>query len=1004
MANAIDIVVNATDRASSKINKIGGAFDSLQKKAQKASGAITAIGAIGGAGLFAVAKAGIDMNSTLETSDARWTTLLKSSEEAEKQMAWMKKFSKQTPFNYKDVDATATALMGMGLGLEDVNKWLPALGDASSVLGGGSETVKGLGMALGQMNAKGKVSAEEMQQLAERGVNAWQMLADGMGMTQGEVRKLSEDGKLLAKDALPLIYEGMQKTFGGGTENLMKSTTGQAMLARENFNWLAQTLTSGAFDWFGANVLPMINKGLMALTSTFEGGLLAGFQKLWNSGTKAKVVMVALASVFGGALIGGLVLVGSAFASAVVAMAPFIATAGVIIGLAYLIYDNWGILAPYFQTLWNSIVNGFNSAKAILSAGWTWLVNLWNTYKPTVIEWLKLAFQGLLTAYNVVKTGLANGWTWLVTTWNNVKPTVFDGLKSTWSFLVEAFDRTKTALSDGWTWLVGVWNDNKPAIFDLLQQYWTNLQTVWGALASVLVAGWNFLVDAWTSKGESVKGLFSGIKTVWDTLKTAFEIALPIIVSVLDMILSNIQILWTNAGPILESFKSLWDTLKNAFMAILPIIQTVAQIVGVVLFTAFTIAIGVINGVILAIGPLIQAVVNVIQFIINLGISVIKVFQGDFKGAFDYAKLAFGNLMDAIGNIITAIIQFFVGFAKGVWSIIRPFASDMWDKFKEMMSNIWNSITEGVGNILTSIGDWVVNMVTKAQDLKTKFDNKMIELMTSALTAIVEGVAKLLQKIGKFVTDMVDKGQKLKSDFKAKMVEVMLGAVTAISEGISDMITEAGSWVKEFVTSGGELIGGFIKGVTGKAKDLVGAVSGVLSKARDLLPFSPAKKGPLSDLDKSGESFFPTWYRGALKNSNSMVSVLTKQFKRVAPEKIIKDNKKLFQFSNTSPLAKYFNAIIEDGDYMNDWITHLPDSMRESLMKVGKEFSQLEGLSVFTGGKQKVVVTHEHQHSGKVTVEGDNSTEEVNFVRDSVQGTSEETFMSDFRQTVRSRK
>ncbi|MCM2590480.1 tape measure protein [Rossellomorea marisflavi] len=100
------------------------------------------------------------------------------------------------------------------------------------------------------MNAKGKVSSEEFQQLVQRGMNAWQMLADGMGMTQGEVRKLSWDGKLLAKDALPLIYEGMQKTFGGGTQNLTKSTTGQCSGKVLNLCYVELFGSSGVWSRF----------------------------------------------------------------------------------------------------------------------------------------------------------------------------------------------------------------------------------------------------------------------------------------------------------------------------------------------------------------------------------------------------------------------------------------------------------------------------------------------------------------------------------------------------------------------------------------------------------------------------------------------------------------------------------------------------------------------------------------------------------------------------------
>jgi hypothetical protein len=45
-------------------------------------------------------------------------------------------------------------------------------------------------------------------------------------------------------------------------------------------------------------------------------------------------------------------------------------------------------------------------------------------------------------------------------------------------------------------------------------------------------------------------------------------------------------------------------------------------------------------------------------------------------------------------------------------------------------------------------------------------------------------------------------------------------------------------------------------------------------------------------------------------------------------------------------LQEYFNAIFEDGDYLNDWITHIPKTMKNTVAKVGQNFADLEGLIV----------------------------------------------------------
>lgn len=83
----------------------------------------------------------------------------------------------------------------------------------------------------------------------------------------------------------------------------------------------------------------------------------------------------------------------------------------------------------------------------------------------------------------------------------------------------------------------------------------------------------------------------------------------------------------------------------------------------------------------------------------------------------------------------------------------------------------------------------------------------------------------------------------------------MSKALDAVIDGVKDILSGIKNWFSDMVESGKGLISAFtdcIKEGFGKA---VTAVKDGLKKVRDFLLFSPAKKVPLSDLDKSGESF-----------------------------------------------------------------------------------------------------------------------------------------------------
>lgn len=556
--NAIDITINAQDRASKKIKGLGKTFDTLHSKAEKAMGVISGIGAVAGAGLGAVAVAGVKMNSTLEQSEAKWTTLLKSSQKAEKQMAWMMDYAKQTPFDYEGIDATATALMGMGMSLEDVNKWLPTLGDASAVLGGGAETVEGLGRALGQMNAKGRVSAEEMQQLAERGVNAWQMLADGMGLPQAEVRKLSEEGKILAEDALPHIYEGMQKAFGGGTANLMQSTVGQAMEAGEQFSYLSGVLTSGAYNWFGANVLPMVNSAMESLISIFEGGLLSGFQKLWDSSTQAKIVLLTLAGVITGALIGAIFALAPAIVSAVVAFAPFLAIGMAVAGLATIIITYWEPIKAFFVNTFGSLYNSFVS----------FFQGIWTLIQPIVmmvVDFLVSKFQEFGAFWNehwgMIKQAFVNIWTFI----SGFISTTLDVILAIFNFV---FPAIKMVVLSVWEGIKNIINGALNFIMGIIQVF----------------AG--LFTGNWSKMWEGIKNmLFGAVEFIWGIIQTFF---MGKIIGAIGKFASSglkfITSFGSKAGSAISKFASnVWSKIKSMVSNVISSIKNwVSNMIGAV--------------------------------------------------------------------------------------------------------------------------------------------------------------------------------------------------------------------------------------------------------------------------------------------------------------------------------------------------------------------------------------------------------------------------------------
>lgn len=163
---------------------------------------------------------GFDFNSLMEKSRISFGVIMKDADGAKAHLEELAKFAEQTPFEFADVITGSRRLQAMGYTAQEVIPALRDIGDAAAAMGGDADVFSGIVTALGQMKTKGRLAAEEMNQLAERGIPAWRILSEETGKTIEQLRKLSERGKLSGSVAADLIQQGLRRNYGGMGEEL----------------------------------------------------------------------------------------------------------------------------------------------------------------------------------------------------------------------------------------------------------------------------------------------------------------------------------------------------------------------------------------------------------------------------------------------------------------------------------------------------------------------------------------------------------------------------------------------------------------------------------------------------------------------------------------------------------------------------------------------------------------------------------------------------------------
>ena len=198
------------------------------------------------------------------------------------------KFAKESPFTTGDVIQNTQKMLAMGWDAETIIDDMRTIGDAAAATGKGTQGLDQITLALAQIQTKGKVSAEELNQLAEAGISAKRYLAEGLGYGGDDaglakLYKDLENGSVYAQEGLAAILQGMKEFEGMMDATANETVTGLISQLSDAYEIsVKRRWGQGLQDGFKEALGSMVD-----LTDTAEDGLSALGDMLYDLGAKA---------------------------------------------------------------------------------------------------------------------------------------------------------------------------------------------------------------------------------------------------------------------------------------------------------------------------------------------------------------------------------------------------------------------------------------------------------------------------------------------------------------------------------------------------------------------------------------------------------------------------------------------------------------------------------------------------------------------------------------------
>lgn len=206
--------------------------------------------------LTALAGIGVRSAMQLETFSASLNVLIGDAERAGKVFDELYEFSARTPFDWRTLTDATRVLAAFGVEAEEIMGDLSMLGDIAA---GTQSDLTGLAEIYGRVQVTGRISMEEVNSLALRGVPIYTELARVVGVTSEEIRELISSGTI----GFPELQEVFRNltTDGGRFFNMMeeqsKTTQGRLNTLKDTF----EQVTDAIGDHFLPTVSRLIDTG-----------------------------------------------------------------------------------------------------------------------------------------------------------------------------------------------------------------------------------------------------------------------------------------------------------------------------------------------------------------------------------------------------------------------------------------------------------------------------------------------------------------------------------------------------------------------------------------------------------------------------------------------------------------------------------------------------------------------------------------------------------------------
>lgn len=205
-----------------------------------------------------------DFNTELESTQMSMSLMMKDFGLAQEFTQVLKDYAAVTPFSFEDSAKSAQQLLAYGIEYKNLMFMMKGI-MAAATIQGNDQAMKSITKALGQMYTKGRLQQQELLQLTEAGIPAFEILQQKLGLTKEQLGEIGKQA-IPASKAINALIEGMTERYGKVLDYSSMTMKGIMSNIKDNFTMVGAEAIK-PFWLMCKGLLGDINNGLMEMNN-----------------------------------------------------------------------------------------------------------------------------------------------------------------------------------------------------------------------------------------------------------------------------------------------------------------------------------------------------------------------------------------------------------------------------------------------------------------------------------------------------------------------------------------------------------------------------------------------------------------------------------------------------------------------------------------------------------------------------------------------------------------